>query len=219
MVKVATRVMLGQSLKEQGYTTGLWKKQKLVAVKAPVFSMQKLIGVDTYLGPEMKSTGEVMGIDYTYDAALAKALVAAGLMMPPQGAILFSIADRDKAEVLPVIKGFARIGYGLYATEGTAEMIKALGLPVTMITKKLGEGHPNVIDVINDSMVTGIVNTVSGSQVPMKDGFKIRRTAVERRIPCFTSLDTIGAVLKVLQSGEHGQSVQPLPEYRRAHRK
>jgi carbamoyl-phosphate synthase large subunit len=215
LVKVATRVMLGQSLREQGYTTGLWKKQKLVAVKAPVFSMQKLAGVDTYLGPEMKSTGEVMGIDYTYDAALTKALQAAGLIMPAQGSILFSIADRDKAEALPLIKGFAGIGYRLYATEGTAAMIQSLGLPVTMITKKLSEGHPNVIDVINDHTVNGIVNTVTGSQVPLKDGFRIRRAAVEKHIPCFTSLDTIKAVLKILQSGDHNYNALPLPEYRR----
>ncbi|HEX9976018.1 MAG TPA: carbamoyl-phosphate synthase large subunit, partial [Dehalococcoidales bacterium] len=137
IVKVATKVMLGQTLKEQGYSTGLWEKQKLVGIKAPVFSMSKLAGVDTYLGPEMKSTGEVMGIDYTYDAALAKALQAAGLMLLPEGAILFSVADRDKPEALPIIRKFSEIGFKLYATEGTAAMIEAVGLPVTMITKKL----------------------------------------------------------------------------------
>jgi carbamoyl-phosphate synthase large subunit len=137
MVKVAIKVMLGKTLREQGYKTGLWPRQKLVGIKAPVFSMSKLIGVDTYLGPEMKSTGEVMGIDYTYDAALAKALQAAGLMLLPQGAILFSIADRDKSEALPMIKKFAQTGYKLYATEGTASMIKDAGLPVTMITPTL----------------------------------------------------------------------------------
>ena len=104
MVNVATKVMLGNSLKEQGYSTGLWPERKLVGIKAPVFSMSKLPGVDTYLSPEMKSTGEVMGIDYTFDAALTKALLAAGLMLPPQGAILLSIADRDKPEALPIIR-------------------------------------------------------------------------------------------------------------------
>ena len=142
MVKVATKVMLGQTLKEQGYKTGLWPRQKLVAIKAPVFSMSKLIGVDTYLGPEMKSTGEIMGIDYSYDAALAKALQAAGLMLAPEGAILFSIADRDKPEALPIIRKFSEIGYKLYATEGTAAMIKAVGLPVTVITQEVERGAP-----------------------------------------------------------------------------
>jgi carbamoyl-phosphate synthase large subunit len=214
MVKVATKVMLGRSLKEQGYHTGLYKKQKLVGIKAPVFSMSKLLGVDTYLGPEMKSTGEVMGIDYTFDAALAKALLAAGLMLPPQGAILFSIADRDKPEALPIIRKFAQIGYKLYATEGTAGMIATMGLPVTTITKKLGEGHPNVVDVINDGTVDGVVNTVTGGRIPLKDGFYIRRAAAEKRIPCFTSLDTARAVAETLANGIHTYNAQPLPSYR-----
>jgi len=215
MVKVAIKVMLGKTLKEQGYHTGLWPRQKLVAIKAPVFSMSKLVGVDTYLGPEMKSTGEVMGIDYTFDAALAKALQAAGLMLLPQGAILFSVADRDKPEALPIIKKFAQIGYKLYATEGTASMIEKEGLPVTMITKKLSEGHPNVIDIINDKTVSGIVNTITGGRIPLRDGFQIRRAATEKRIPCFTSLDTAQAALKVLLSGSQIYSTQPLPDYRR----
>ena len=215
MVKVAIKVMLGKTLKEQGYHTGLWPRQKLVAIKAPVFSMSKLVGVDTYLGPEMKSTGEVMGIDYTFDAALAKALQAAGLMLLPQGAILFSVADRDKPEALPIIKKFAQIGYKLYATEGTASMIEKEGLPVTMITKKLSEGHPNVIDIIKDETVSGIVNTITGGRVPLRDGFQIRRAATEKRIPCFTSLDTAQAALEVLLSGSQIYSVQPLPDYRR----
>ncbi len=214
MVKVATRVMLGTSLKEQGYRTGLHKKQKLVGIKAPVFSMSKLLGVDTYLGPEMKSTGEVMGIDFTFDAALAKALLAAGLMLPANGSILLSIADRDKPEAAPIIRKLAEIGYRLFATEGTAAMIEAMGLPATTITKKLSEGHPNVVDVINDGTVNGVVNTITGGRVPLKDGFNIRRAAAERRIPCFTSLDTIRAVVEVLSSGTHTYSAQPLPTYR-----
>jgi carbamoyl-phosphate synthase large subunit len=215
MVKVATKVMLGKSLKEQGYSTGLIESKKLVGIKAPVFSMSKLAGVDTYLGPEMKSTGEVMGIDHSYDAALAKALQAAGLMLLPRGAILFSIADRDKTEVLPIIKKFAELGSKLYATEGTAKAIESAGLPVTMIPKKLSEGHPNVIDIIVDNTVGGIVNTITGGSVALKDGFRIRRAAAERRIPCFTSPDTIQAALKVLLSGSQIYSVKPLPEYRR----
>jgi len=215
MVKVATKVMLGKSLKEQGYSTGLWPKQKLVAIKAPVFSMSKLLGVDTYLGPEMKSTGEVMGIDYTFDAALAKALLAAGLMLLPKGAILFSIADRDKPEALPLIRRFVSIGYKLYATEGTAAMIEAAGLPVKMISKKLSEGHPNVIDIINDGTVNGVVNTVTGDRIPLRDGFQIRRSAAERHISCFTSLDTAQAAVEALANRSQIYSAQPLPDYRR----
>ena len=214
MVNVATKVMLGKSLKEQGYDTGLWKKQKLVGIKAPVFSMSKLAGVDTYLGPEMKSTGEVMGIDYTFDAALAKALLAAGLMLLPKGAVLFSIADRDKTEALPIIRKFSSVGYKLYATEGTAAMIEADGLPVKMISKKLSEGHPNVIDIINDGTVTGVVNTITGGRIPLRDGFHIRRAAAERRIPCFTSLDTARAAVEALVNGSQTYSAQPLSSYR-----
>ncbi|TET26922.1 MAG: carbamoyl-phosphate synthase large subunit, partial [Dehalococcoidia bacterium] len=215
MVNVATKVMLGKSLKEQGYSTGLWPRQKLVGIKAPVFSMSKLLGVDTYLGPEMKSTGEVMGIDYTFEAALAKALLAAGLMLLDQGTMLFSIADRDKAEVLPIIKRLCQAGYKIYATEGTAAMIRSAGLPVKVISKKLSEGHPNVIDIINDGVVDGVVNTITGGRIPLRDGFHIRRAAVEKRIPCFTSLDTARAAVEALISGSQIYSAQPLPDYRR----
>jgi len=215
MVKVAINVMLGKSLKEQGYDTGLWERQKLVGIKAPVFSMSKLLGVDTYLGPEMKSTGEVMGIDYTFDAALAKALLAAGLMLLPQGAILFSIADRDKPEALPIIRKFSKAGCKLYATEGTAAMIEAVGLPVKMISKKLSEGHPNIVDIINNGTVNGVVNTITGGRIPLRDGFQIRRAATEKRIPCFTSLDTARAAVEALVNGSQIYSAQPLPDYRR----
>jgi len=215
MVKVAVKVMLGKSLREQGYHTGLWRRQKLVAIKAPVFSMSKLVGVDTYLGPEMKSTGEVMGIDYTFDAALAKVLLAAGLMLLPKGTILFSIADRDKPEALPIIRKFSEAGYKLYATEGTAAMIEAVGLPVKMISKKLSEGHPNVVDIISDGTVNGVVNTITGGRIPLRDGFEIRRAAAEKRIPCFTSLDTARVAVEALINGGQIYSAQPLADYRR----
>lgn len=213
LVRIATKVMAGISLKEQGYKGGLWKRQKLVGIKAPVFSMSKLIGVDNYLGPEMKSTGEVMGIDYSFEAALAKALLAADLMLPQKGSLLLSIADRDKAESVPLIEKLHSLHYGLYATEGTAAMIGSIGLPVRMVTKKLSEGHPNVIDVIRDNCVSGVVNTVTGGRIPLKDGFDIRRAAAEKRIPCFTSLDTIRVVIEALASTSQIFHVQPLKEY------
>jgi carbamoyl-phosphate synthase large subunit len=214
MVKVATAVMLGRSLQEQGYSSGLWPVRKLVAIKAPVFSMSKLTGVDTHLGPEMKSTGEVMGIDFTFGAALAKAVLAAGLALTPQSGVLLSIADRDKAEALPIIRKLAAAGARLYATEGTAAMIEAAGLPVRMTSKKLEEGHPNIIDLINDGTISGVVNTITGGQAPLRDGFYIRRAAAEKRIPCFTSLDTIRAATETLARGEQVYTVRPLPEYR-----
>jgi carbamoyl-phosphate synthase large subunit len=215
MVKVATKVMLGRSLKEQGYESGLREEQPLVGIKVPVFSASKLVGVDTYLGPEMKSTGEVMGIDSTFDAALAKALLAAGLMLPPEGAILFSIADRDKPEALSIIRTLADAGYQLYATEGTAAMIETARMPVRMISKRIGEGYPTVIDIIRDGTVEGVVNTYTGGGTTLRDGFEIRQAAAERRIPCFTSLDTARAATEALVKGSQTYSAQPLPAYRK----
>ncbi len=220
MVQIAVNVMLGRSLRDQGYEPGLWPRQNLVAVKAPVFSMSKLIGVDTYLGPEMKSTGEVMGIDHTFPAALAKALMSADLALPPGGGVLISIADRHKTEMLPVIHQLHDAGFRLYATEGTATMIAALGLPVEQVTKRLNEGHPNVTDVINDGSVSCVINTPEGRYTgTLRDGFFIRRAATEKRIPCFTSIDTARAAVEALtaslrNSGEQAYQVRPLPEYR-----
>ena len=214
VVQLGVNAMLGRTLKEQGYEGGLWKKQDLVAVKAPVFSMSKLVGVDTYLGPEMKSTGEVMGIDHTFPAAVAKALMAAGLALPSRGTVLLSIADHNKAEAVAMVKDLAAAGCRLYATEGTAEMIKALGVPVVDVPKRLSEGHPNVLDVIMDGTVDAVVNTVTGDREALQDGFEIRRAAVERRIPCFTSLDTARAAVESLANGRDAYSVKPLPAYR-----
>jgi len=213
MVKLATKVMAGISLKEQGYHGGLWRKSKIVGIKAPVFSMSKLTGVDNYLGPEMKSTGEVMGIDFDFPGALTKALLASNLMLASHGSVLLSIADRDKTEALPLVKRLHELGYGLYATEGTAAMIAALGMPVKMVTKKLSEGHPNVLDVIRDGSVKAVVNTITGGRLALKDGFSIRRAAVERRIPCYTSLDTLKVVLDAVSAAGRPYNVESMATY------
>jgi carbamoyl-phosphate synthase large subunit len=217
MVNLATKVMLGYKLKDLGFSGGLWKKQKLVGIKAPVFSMSKLIGVDTYLGPEMKSTGEVMGVDYTYEAALIKALIAAGLMIQPKSGLLLSIADRDKAEAVFLIRKLTEAGCRLYATEGTASMIKALGLSVHAITKKLNEGYPTVLDVIHNGEVQGVINTITGGRIPLKDGFHIRRAAAERRIPCFTSLDTARVAVDAMAISQQTYNILTMPEYLTKH--
>ena len=213
MVRLATKVMLGISLKQQGYTSGLFKKRRLVGIKAPVFSMSKLTGVDTYLGPEMKSTGEVMGIDHTFEGAMVKAMMAAGLILPPGGGLLFSISDKNKKEALPLIKGFYALGYSLYATEGTAALIESNKMKVTTTGKKLGQGSPNVLDLINSGKVTGIINTITGGRTALQDGFHIRRAAVERRIPCFTSLDTARAGLRALTHSRQIYNIKPVNEY------
>ena len=213
MVDLATRILLGESLAEQGYRGGLRPPAALVAVKAPVFSMSKLPRVDTYLGPEMKSTGEVMGIDWDYDSALAKALIAAGSMISSLAPVLLSIADGDKPEAVPLVRSLAKAGHPLLATEGTARMIQALGFDVRQITKRLSEGHPNVVDAIEMGWVGAVVNTITGRRGPLKDGFQIRRAAVERRIPCFTSLDTARVAVEVATQRREPLVARPLVEY------
>jgi carbamoyl-phosphate synthase large subunit len=215
MVQTAVNVMLGTSLREQGYASGLWPETGLVAIKAPVFSMSKLIGVDTYLGPEMKSTGEVMGVDRTFEAALAKALMAADLMLPREGAILLSIADHNKAEALPIVRMLGRAGYKLYATEGTAEMVRAQGLEVEQVHKIQSGLQPTVVEVIENGLVDCVINSPEGRLVAtLRDGFHIRRAATEVRIPCFTSLDTARAAVEAMLAGLATYDVAPLPDYR-----
>ena len=213
VVSIATRVMLGKKLKDMGYEGGLWKKQRVVGIKAPVFSMSKLTGVDWHLGPEMKSTGEVMGIDHEFRPALAKALAASDLTLKQSGAVLLSIADKDKAESAALVRELGEAGFTLYATEGTAAMVQNMGAPVTMITKKLSEGRPNVVDVINQGLVDGVVNTVSETASAIRDGFYIRRAAVEKRIPCYTSLDTARAAVESLLMGSGSYRVKTTAEY------
>ncbi|MGH2633931.1 MAG: carbamoyl-phosphate synthase large subunit, partial [Tepidiformaceae bacterium] len=194
-------------------TGGLWPERDLFAIKAPVFSMSKLIGVDTYLGPEMKSTGEVMGIDRTFDGALAKALLASGTALEPNASILLSISDSTKADALPLIHQLANAGYRMFATEGTARTIEALGLPVTTVTKVLSGAHPNVVDVINDGTVQCVINTPEGRMTgSLRDGFYIRRAAAEKRIPCFTSIDTARAAAQALAAAST-YSIATLAEY------
>ena len=218
MVRLATMIQIGRTLKEMGFEGGLWPRQKLVAVKAPVFSMSKLVGVDTYLGPEMKSTGEVMGIDRSFAPALFKAMVGAGVipMTPidkdhPRG-VLLSIADRDKDEAVPIVKQFAATGYRLFATAGTAHLIRTLGLPVREVGK-IGEGDSTIVELIRTGEVGLVVNTVSGGRGVLMDGFDIRRAAVEARIPCLTSLDTAGALAVSIAHGGRDFEVLPITEY------
>ena len=213
MVKLAVNAMLDKSLKSQGYQGGLWKKQHLVGVKAPVFSMSKLSGVDTYLGPEMKSTGEVMGIDHDFPSAFSKALIAAGMELRPNSSILLSIADSDKPEIEDMVRRLAEFGFRLYATSGTASLIRSLGLEVVEVLK-VKDGSPNVVDSIDDGTVDAVVNTEMGERESMEDSFTIRRSAVDRRIPCFTSLDTARAAVESLATGTSSYSVKPLTAYR-----
>ena len=212
MVHMATNVMLGRSIAEQGYADGLQPDPPMTSVKAPVFSMSKLTGVETYLGPEMKSTGEVMGIDVTLRPAVAKALIAAGMMLPPSGAMLVTIADRDKAEAVPWLKTLGSLDYRLYATTGTAALMRGLGLKVAEINK-VGEPEPNAWSVVADGTVDAVVNTIAEVAQALRDGFEIRRSATERRIPCYTSMDTARAAVEALAHGGADYHVAPTAEY------
>jgi carbamoyl-phosphate synthase large subunit len=215
LVKLAVAIALGSSLAAEGYARadGIWPTGALVALKAPVFSMAKLLDVDTYLGPEMKSTGEVMGIDRSFAPALWKSLVAAGLAPARSGKILVTVADKDKPEVVPIIEGFHWLGYDLVATSGTAALIRALGVDVTEV-RKLAEGSQDILKLIRSGECAAVINTPTLGKTVDRDGFLIRRAAVEARVPCLTSLDTALAVVTALRASAVTTKVAPLAEYR-----
>jgi carbamoyl-phosphate synthase large subunit len=214
MVNVATRICLGQSLKEQGFKSGLMPNIHYTAVKVPVFSFAKMLQVDVSLGPEMKSTGEVMGLDLDYSFALYKALLGAGMQIPEKGSVLATIADKDKEEALPILKGFAELGFIVYATAGTAKYLETQGLTVKPVAK-LEEGSPNLLDAIKKGEVQMVINTITRGKEPERDGFKIRRATVEHSIPCLTSLDTAVELLGVLQTlrKDRKYNLKSLQEY------
>ena len=214
LVKLAIKSMLGQKLKNNGFTSGLVESQKLVAVKAPVFSMSKLSGVDTYLGPEMKSTGEVMGVDFEFGSAVSKALISSGLNLSRGSGVLLSVADKDKPDLKYLLEDLSKTDCKLFATEGTAKVIAEFGLRVNQIPKKIDEGHPNVLDIIENGSVGAVINTITGDRETLQDGFLIRRAAVEKRIPCFTSVDTARAALAILSQDSDAYNVSSITDYR-----
>ncbi|MCC5464886.1 carbamoyl-phosphate synthase large subunit [Pelosinus baikalensis] len=197
MVNVATRVAMGESLISLGYKSGLLPAKPYTAVKAPVFSFSKMQQVDISLGPEMKSTGEVMGIDYHYARALYKAITGAGMNVPEYGTVLFTVADKDKQEGGELAKCLADLGYHLVATGGTARHLQSLGLSVTLVDK-VHEHKPDIIQMIKTGKINMVINTLTHGKEPERDGYKIRRATVEHAIPCFTSMDTAKAVVEVL---------------------
>jgi carbamoyl-phosphate synthase large subunit len=199
MAKIATKVILGTSLKDQGYSEGLVPERTGVFVKVPVFSFAKLRSVDTTLGPEMKSTGEVMGKDITLEKALYKGLIASGMKILKYGTVLLTVADKDKEEALQLARRFAANGYNLMATSGTASYLQAAGIQVKTVDKIGGQGN-TIIDVILNGDAQFIINTLTRGKQQESDGFKIRREAVENGVPCLTSLDTADAILKVIES-------------------
>ena len=200
MVDLATRAMLGEKLKDMGYGTGLYKKSPYVAIKVPVFSFEKLINVDTHLGPEMKSTGEVLGIAGTLEEALYKGLIAAGYKMKKDGGVFITVRDSDKNEIAETAKKYADLGFTLYATKGTAKVLAEAGIQAIPVNKIHEDDHNNTIELIESGKIQYVISTSSKGRIPTRDSVKIRRKAVERSIPCLTSIDTANAMANSLRS-------------------
>ena len=197
MINVATRIAMGATLKELGYKPGLLEEKPYVAVKAPVFSFAKMQQVDISLGPEMKSTGEVMGTDYYYARALYKAITGAGMNIPMFGTVLFTVADKDKQEACELAKLFADLGYHLVATEGTAKALQEAGIKAERV-QKVHEHKADIIHMIKTGKINMVINTLTQGRAMERDGFKIRRATVEHAIPCLTSMDTAKEIARVL---------------------
>ena len=200
MAQVATRIIMGESLKEQGYADGLAPEPKMISVKAPVFSFSKLADVDSYLGPEMKSTGEVMGSDLSFPKALYKAFSGANMQIPDSGNVLLTIEDRDKQAILPIAKRFAQIGYRIFATSGTANFLGDNDLHVTEVSKIHEEKDDNLLSEFKNGKIDLVINTMGHDMAKNSDGFIIRQNAIQQNIPLITSLDTARALLIALEN-------------------
>ena len=200
MVDLATRAMLGDKLADMGFGTGLYKTPPYVAVKVPIFSFEKLADVDILLDPEMKSTGEVLGIGKTREEALYKGLVAAGYNMKRRGGLLVTVRDQDKAEMTDVVRKFADLGFTLYATRGTAAVLRQAQMKVIEVGKLHETDGENILDLIESGKIDYILSTSSKGRLPSRDSVKIRRKAVERAVPAITSIDTANALADSLRS-------------------
>ena len=200
MVDLATKAMLGEKLKDMGYGTGLYKKSPYIAVKVPVFSFEKLINVDNHLGPEMKSTGEVLGIAGTLEEALYKGLIAAGYKMKKNGGVFITVRNSDKTEIGEIAKKYYDLGFTIYATEGTSEVLKKYGIDAVAVKKIHESSTDNTLTLIESGKIQYVISTSAKGRIPSRDSVKIRRKTVERNIPCLTSLDTANALADCLKS-------------------
>ena len=212
MVEYATRIALGEPLATLGIPLGLMPPKPYVAIKAPVFSFSKLGLVEIKLGPEMKSTGEVMGIGHTYQEALYKAVLASNLAIPSKGNILITVSDRDKEEASEVAAGFVKAGYHIICTSGTGNYFQTKGIPVEII-KKMNEKGENCENYLKSGKVDAVVNTISYGTEIEQQGYDLRRIAVELAIPCLTSLDTAREVLNVMAGSAGITHVEAIQDY------
>ncbi len=208
MVELATRAMLGEKIKDMGYGTGLYRIPPYFAVKVPVFSFEKLMDVDTHLGPEMKSTGEVLGLAATREEAIFKGLLAAGYTMKRNGGVLFSVRKTDKYELPELAKKFYDMGFKLYATEGNAKTISDFGMEVEIVNKIHENSEDNLLTLLDTGKIDYVISTSAKGRDPRADSVKMRRHAVERDIPCLTSLDTANAIADCLASNYDVNNVE-----------
>ncbi len=203
MVDIATKIMLGESLREQGYTSGLYKEADFIAVKVPVFSFEKLHDVDTALGPEMKSTGECLGIARSFEDALYKGLVGAGYNFEKKqgGGVLITVRDTDKQEIIYVAEKFENLGFDIYATSGTASLLNK-NMVAANVVRRVSEEKPNVMTLLDSGKIDYVISTSAKGRIPAFDSVKIRRKTVERSICCLTAIDTANAVADILLMGK-----------------
>jgi len=199
MVDIATKIMLGSTLKEMGFESGLYKEADYVAVKVPVFSFEKLHDVDTMLGPEMKSTGECLGIAKTFEDALLKGLVAAGFDLKREGGVLISVRDTDKQEVIAIADKFSQMGFELYGTSGTASVLNR-NMIATNLVSKISENGNDIMSLLESGKVNYVISTSEKGRLPARDSVKMRRKSVERSICSLTAIDTAKALANVLMS-------------------
>lgn len=198
VIDIATRVILGEKLKDMEYGTGIYRRSEYIAVKMPVFSFEKIKNADTSLGPEMKSTGEVLGVSKNFTDAVVKAFIGSGISIPKTGNVLITVRDKDKEEMLPLAKKLYNKGFGIYATKGTAALLKNNGVDAKVV-EKIWEGAESIPNLLELGKINFIINTPTRGKEANRDGFKIRRLAVEAKIPCFTSLDTANALYDAIE--------------------
>jgi carbamoyl-phosphate synthase large subunit len=199
IVDIATKVILGESIKSQGYKPGLWPESEYIAIKMPVFSFEKLRGAETSLGPEMKSTGECLGIAKTYHEALYKAFLGAGVNLPKHKKMIMTVKKQDREEAVELGRRLIALGYEIFATEGTAEALTDNGIPATTI-RKIDQDHPNILDLIMSHEIDMVINTPTLGRDKTRDGFLIRRTSIETGVTCFTAIDTAAALLTSMEN-------------------
>lgn len=199
IVKLATKCIIGKTIKEQGYEPGLQPNADYYAIKMPVFSFEKIRGAETSLGPEMKSTGECLGIAKTFNEALYKAFLGAGVVLPKHKKLIMSVKDADKQEIIPLAQRFEKLGYEVYATRSTADVLRENGVDAIKVNK-IHQEAPTVMDLLLEHKIDIVIDTPTQGRDKSRDGFLIRRTSIETGVNCFTSLDTVDALLTSLES-------------------